>query len=171
MQLQIRKCVLSDLDELIEISRSTFIIAFEKENNPEDFKNYIDTAFSEEQLKSELLEEDSHFFFAFLGQDLVAYLKLNTNKAQNELQESNGLELERIYVLAAYQGKNIGAALLKSIEEIALELNKRYIWLGVWEHNPKAIRFYEKHGYTKFDTHLYLIGNDKQTDWLMRKNL
>lgn len=171
MQLQIRKCVLSDLNNLVKISRSTFTAAFEKENNPEDFENYINTAFSEAKLKSELSNKDSHFFFAYLGHELVAYFKLNANMAQNELQDSSGLELERIYVTAPYQGKNIGAALLKNMERIAQDFDKQYIWLGVWENNPKAIRFYEKHGYVKFDTHPYHIGNDKQTDWLMRKDL
>lgn len=171
MRYQLRKCEISDLGELTRISRETFIAAFEKENNPEDFTSYIDSAFSKKKLLSELKQAGSHFYFAYLNKSLVAYLKLNVDDAQNEFQEPSGVELERIYVDAPYQGKNIGMWLLKELESIARQMGKRYIWLGVWEHNPKAIRFYERHGFIRFGTHPYYIGKDKQTDWLMRKDL
>jgi ribosomal protein S18 acetylase RimI-like enzyme len=81
------------------------------------------------------------------------------------------MELERIYVVPEYQGKGIGADILKQILIHAKEWNKKYLWLGVWEHNPKAISFYQRHGFQKFGEHPYFIGNDKQTDWLLRLDL
>lgn len=171
MQLQIRKCQLSDLENLREISRRTFVDAFEKANNQDDFNSYVDTAFSKQTIESELRQHNSHFYFVYSNDELVAYFKFNEHEAQSELKESSGVEIQRIYVIGLYQGKRIGSFLMKEIEKLALKMNKRYLWLGVWERNLKAIEFYKRHGYHKIGTHPYLIGNDEQTDWLMRKDL
>ncbi|WP_431126813.1 GNAT family N-acetyltransferase [Flagellimonas flava] len=166
--LSFRECTLSDLDALIQISKDTFIAAFEEENEPEDFREYIASAFSREQVQKELLNVDSQFYFVFENMDLVGYFKVNNGQAQTDVKDNNSLELERIYVVDGHQGKGIGAWMLQQIINLAKHNGMAYVWLGVWEHNPGAIRFYQKHGFTKFGTHPYYIGNDKQTDWLLR---
>ena len=55
--------------------------------------------------------------------------------------------------------------------EVAGEFGKTYVWLGVWEENPRAIRFYEKNGFVVFDKHIFRMGNDEQTDLMMKKLL
>ncbi len=171
MQLNFRACDVTDVDQLVHLSKSTFIEAFEQYNNPEDFLAYLETAFSKEKIEEELLEKDAVFYFVENGVNTVGYFKLNENEAQNEFHEAGGMELERIYVVANAQGKGIGAQILKFIIALAEEREKEYLWLGVWEHNPNALRFYQRYGFEKFGTHPYYIGNDKQTDWLLKKQL
>jgi ribosomal protein S18 acetylase RimI-like enzyme len=161
----------SEVSELAQLGRMTFEAAFAAQNNPEDLKLYLNNAFAKAVLSEQLLNRNCHYFFAKEGAVTVGYLKLNTATAQNELQEDDGLELERIYVVEGQQGKGIGKMLLEFTEKYAQRLDKNYIWLGVWEHNPHAIRLYERAGYRHFDTHIYTIGNDPQTDHLMRKIL
>ena len=105
MNVSFRACNIKDLDELVEISRVTFVDAFEKVNNPEDFRNYLAKAFSIEKIKSELLDTNTQFYFTYLNDSLVAYFKLNEAEAQTESFEDNTLELERIYVLQAFPRK------------------------------------------------------------------
>ncbi len=169
MDITFKKCETEDLELLKSISTSTFKAAFESQNDPEDFKNYLNRAFSKKQLMEELKTPDTTFYFACKDNELVGYFKVNRNKAQSEFQESEGMELERIYVISSYQGQGIGLRMLSFAESIAQQEDKTYLWLGVWEKNPKAIRFYERHGYIKFGTHPYYIGTDKQTDWLLKK--
>jgi len=171
MGLKFFKCSISDLDQLIALSRETFIEAFEAVNNPEDFKSYMQKAFSKKQLKREL--EDMHMTFYFVTQEneILGYFKLNEDVAQTETKDKHAIELERIYVKRAYQGKKIGEWMLNQIKRIAVDQNKSYLWLGVWEKNHNAIRFYEKSGFMKFGRHPYYIGSDKQMDWLMKFDL
>ena len=169
MDITFKKCETEDLEQLKSISTSTFKVAFESQNDPEDFKNYLNRAFSKKQLREELKTPETTFYFAYKDNELVGYFKVNQNKAQSEFQESEGMELERIYVIASYQGQGIGLQMLSFAESIAQQEDKTYLWLGVWEKNPKAIRFYERHGYIKFGTHPYYIETDKQTDWLLKK--
>ncbi len=171
MDLHYRRCTASDLNELIQISRDTFKAAFEKENNPDDFATYFSFAFSEEKIRSELEHKACHFYFVYDQNTLVAYFKLNEKEAQTDVKDEQSVEVERIYVLEAHQGKNIGSWILEQIQYLGKKMGKNYIWLGVWEHNRAAIRFYQRYGYEKFGTHPYYIGKDKQTDWLLRLEL
>jgi len=168
MNLSYKICTQNDLQDIEEISVKTFVTAFEKHNNPEDFKIYMDTAFSKEQLRRELLDDNVNFYLVYGKNDVVGYFKLNEKEAQTEPFGDTSVEIERIYVLDEYQGHNIGKQMLMKIIEIAKQRQMAFLWLGVWEMNAGAIRFYERNGFKKFDTHPYYVGNDKQTDWLMR---
>lgn len=168
MNLKLKKCALDDLDVLADISRQTFIDAFEKDNNPDDFKAYVDAAFCKPQIKTELLNPDSQFYFFFFNNQLAGYFKINENDSQAEPFGKDALELSRIYVLKPFQGKKLGTHILQEIISITKSMKKTWLWLGVWQLNTNAVRFYERHGFTKFDTHSFYIGNDRQTDWLMR---
>lgn len=171
MYLLYKICTLENLQILVDISIKTFISAFEKQNNPKDFKAYMDTTFSKEQLKKELLDENTSFYLVYNNNMLVGYYKLNTKDSQTEPFGNSSVEIERFYVLDKFQGQEIGKQMLLKIIEIAKQECMTSIWLGVWELNTAAIRFYERNGFVKFDTHPYYIGKDKQTDWLMRLDL
>lgn len=171
MNLIFKRCDLNDLDCLTNISRITFSDAFEKDNNPEDFKTYLDAAFSKEEIQKELLDKQSDFYLVYQNKELVAYFKLCENEAQAEDYGETAIELSRIYVLEAFQGHALGTHILKKIMDIAKTKQKSMLWLGVWQKNTKAVRFYERYGFTIFDTHSFYIGKDKQTDWLMRLDL
>ena len=168
MQLHFKKCTLTNLDELVEISKATFVSAFEKDNNPEDFKSYIDSAFEKTHIAKQLSNINSYFYFVFKEEQLVGYFKLNTTDAQTDIESDESIELERIYVLDEFQGMRIGEKVVQEAIYLASQQYKKYMWLGVWEKNLAAIKFYERNGFKKFDTHPYYIGKDKQTDWLMR---
>ncbi|TFG76622.1 MAG: GNAT family N-acetyltransferase [Flavobacteriales bacterium] len=171
MELRLERCGLNGLNELVHLSRKTFKDAFEKDNDPEDFKAYMEVAFDREKLKGELSSKDSYFFFAYVDDVLAGYIKLNQNQNQTDIKLLQSMELERIYVSEPYQGKKIGEWLLAKAKQITAEREKTFLWLGVWEKNAKAIAFYQRHGFVKFGTHPYYIGKDEQTDWLMRFDL
>jgi ribosomal protein S18 acetylase RimI-like enzyme len=171
MDLIFHKCTINDLDKLVSISKHTFINAFEKDNNASDFKDYINKAFSKKQLKIELLNPDCSFYFAYSEKELIGYFKLNTGTAQNEQFETNSTELERIYVLEAHQNKGLGKQLLFKSINLAKANNSVFLWLGVWEENTDAIKFYQRYNFNKTGTHPYFIGTDKQTDWIMALEL
>ncbi len=169
--LRLHRCTHQDLDQLRELSHSTFTAAFAEVNDPDDFRSYMDRAFSREQLAEELDTPGTRFFFAFQGGQLAGYCKLNTGAAQTELKETEGLEIERIYIAPEFQGQGLGGELLQQVLDLARNEGYGYAWLGVWEHNPGAIRFYERHGFVTFGKHPYYIGRDRQMDWMMRLEL
>jgi ribosomal protein S18 acetylase RimI-like enzyme len=169
--LQIKLVRPSDTEDLLILSRKTFYDAFEHVNNPEDFEAYTSVAFTHEQLLSEIENPHSAFYFAIMDGIKVGYIKLNYASAQAEFKDTDGVEISRIYVLADQQGKQIGKELIDFAIANAIGNKLRYIWLGVWEHNHSAIRFYEREGFVRFSSHEFWVGRDKQTDFLMKKEL
>ena len=163
-----RKCSLDMLQELCDISISTFTDNYSHLNNANDFDEYLNKAFSESQLKSELINSQSAFYCCYLEDKLTGYIKVNLSDAQTDINDSTSLEIERIYVLKPFQGKGIGLALLNKAIEIAIENSLAYVWLGVWQENQKAISFYEYHGFHQFGTKHFYLGNDLQDDALMK---
>lgn len=167
----IRKGRIEDLENLRMLAIKIFTETFESANNPSDFKIYMDEAFSEQKIKEEFDEPGTQYFVAFENSSMVGYARVRENSEVDDWLGKSHLELQRIYVDAPWQGKGIAVQLLETCENYSRQLNKEWIWLGVWEHNPKAQYFYKKHGYEKFSEHQFMLGNDEQTDWLMKKKL
>lgn len=169
--IKIKKVTLSDIETLQKIARQTFFETFSESNTEENMKKYLEEGFSAEKLEEEITNEHSEFYFAMDDQQAIGYLKLNTGAAQTEVLDSKSLEIERIYVIQDYHGKKVGQILYEKALEIALKKKSIYVWLGVWEENPRAIKFYKKNGFVEFDKHTFVLGEDEQTDILMKKIL
>lgn len=171
MEITITKITENDILELQEIGRKTFSETFSENNTEESMNEYLETSFSTEKLKSELTDENSEFYFAKLDDEVIGYLKLNTGSSQTEIKDENVLEIERIYVSKDFHGKKVGQILYEKAIEIASQKKVDYVWLGVWENNLRAIKFYQKNGFTEFDKHIFKLGNEEQTDIMMKLNL
>ena len=167
--MEIRLVRPSDVEALRNLALKTIYEAFEHRNNPEDFEAYTSVAFSRQQLLSEINHPNSVFYFAIVDNEPVGYIKLNFRDAQAEFKEDDSVEVGRLYVLASQQGKRIGAQLLDFAFDKALEEKMQYVWVGSWEHNPDATRFYERNGFVAFGSHKFFVGNDEQTDILLKK--
>ncbi|WP_207493767.1 GNAT family N-acetyltransferase [Aridibaculum aurantiacum] len=169
--IEVRKIALSDIDQLQEIGRQTFYETFSSGNTEENMTKYLEEGFSREKLTAELTDPNSEFYFATLDNKIIGYLKLNFGQSQTELQDDKSLEIERIYVLKKFHGKKVGQVLYEKAMEIASQKNADYVWLGVWEKNPRAINFYKKNGFVEFDKHVFKLGDDEQTDIMMKLQL
>lgn len=169
--MEIKKVALNDIEALQLISRQTFSETFSKENTDENMIKYLEESFSLDKLEAELSETTSLFYFAALNGEIIGYLKLNTGNSQTELQDNKAVEIERIYVLQAYHGKKVGQLLYEKAMEVVQDINADYVWLGVWEENPRAISFYKKNGFAEFDKHIFKLGDAEQTDIMMKKKL
>ncbi len=169
--VQIIPATPSDVLTLQSIGRQTFFETFAESNTEENMAKYLEEGFSAEKLSAELSQPESAFYFAVENDQVIGYLKINRGASQTEQQSNKALEIERIYVLKAYHGKNIGQLLYEKAMQLAQQQQVEYVWLGVWEENPRAIRFYEKNGFVAFDKHIFKLGEDEQTDILMKRSL
>jgi ribosomal protein S18 acetylase RimI-like enzyme len=170
-KLVIVKIGISELLELQNISKETFMETFALNNSADNMNLYLENNLSLDTLSAEINTIDSDFYFALRGKVVLGYMKLNFGSAQIELKGINSIELERIYVLKKYQRNKIGQQLLDKAIDIASQMQLEFIWLGVWEENWSAIKFYTKNNFHEFDRHLFLLGEDRQTDIMMKKNL
>ena len=166
-----RQCTIDDLDVLQSFSRQRFFETFADMNTPENMTAYLEAAFAPEKIRAELSDANAAFYFLYWDGKLAGYLKLNEAPAQTDLHDEQALEIERIYVSKDFQGKGLGRCLMDKAIGTAIQRQKKYVWLGVWERNEKALRFYRRNGFYQVGTHLFVMGNDEQTDFILRKDL
>lgn len=169
--IEIKKATIANLIQLQEIGQLTFSETFSSTNSEENMQQYLEEGFSIEKLTAELQNPDSEFYLATLNETVIGYLKINFGRAQTELKDDKALEIERIYVLHQFHGKKVGQLLYDQAIQIAQQKKADYVWLGVWEENPRAIQFYTKNGFVEFDKHIFVLGDDEQTDIMMKLEL
>jgi ribosomal protein S18 acetylase RimI-like enzyme len=167
-KIEIKKASLSDMESLRNISIKTFIETFASVNTAENMDNYVRDNFNTDQLTNEIINPDSHFYLASINNETIGYLKINFGKAQTELINEQAMEIHRIYVLQEFHGKKIGQLFIDEVLLIANQNPVDYIWLGVWEENHRALKFYTKNGFVEFDKHVFTLGNEDQTDLLLK---
>lgn len=171
MTKNVKKCTLEDLCKLQEISYETFNDTFKHQNSSQNMSVYLERAFNLKQLEKELSNTCSQFYFVYLNNEVAGYLKVNISDAQSEEMGDQSLEIERIYIKNKFQKQGLGKYLLDKAIEIAMEYNKKKIWLGVWEKNDNAIAFYKKVGFVQTGAHSFYMGDEEQKDYIMTKTL
>ncbi len=169
--MHIRRAAIDDTKLLSELGAITFFDTFTGTCTDQDMENFIEEYFNEKQVQGELQDPNDFHFIAFMDGIAAGYIRIKEAESEVSLiQNSNGIELKRIYVLKEYQSKKVGASLMQFAIDFAAENEYNLLWLGVWERNEKAIRFYKKFGFE--DTgiqHPFPIGNTPQTDnWLIK---
>jgi ribosomal protein S18 acetylase RimI-like enzyme len=169
MRIDITPLKMEELPILVNISRITFYDTFFEQNDPENIQQFLESSFTPDLLSQEIALPSNHFFLARAGDEIAGYLKLSTAKCP-EL-DGDVLEVCRIYVLKDKLGLGVGSTLMKFAFSFAKSESKTKLFLGVWEHNKKAIRFYENFGFEKFGEHVFMVGKDAQIDWLMKASL
>jgi ribosomal protein S18 acetylase RimI-like enzyme len=170
-EIVINKIGIEQIEQLQQIGRQTFEETFAESNSAENMAKYLEEAYSHEKISAELNDPNSFFYFAMMDHNVIGYLKLNKGGSQTELKDNDALEIERIYVIKEFHGKKVGQLLFDKAITIAKEQNAEFVWLGVWEQNKRAIQFYTKNGFVEFDKHVFVLGDEPQTDIMMKLQL
>ncbi|HEX8356175.1 MAG TPA: GNAT family N-acetyltransferase [Segetibacter sp.] len=171
MDIVIEPVKISEANMLANISRKTFYDTFREQNTEENMDLFLNESFNLQTLQRELEDPANHFFFAKSTGEVVGYVKLSESEPPAELANEKAIEIARIYTLQERIGSGVGKAMVEFAIGFGNTLQKQMVWLGVWEHNKRAIDFYRRFGFVKFSEHVFMVGNDAQTDWLMKKDL
>lgn len=167
----LKRISVADVNTLQAISHETFRDTFAWANTPEDLQAHLDYAYALPKLITELQNPHTTFWFLYLGDKIAGYLKLNDGNAQTENVAPHALEVERIYIRTPFKRQGLGSLLLQHAAQQARDLGEERIWLGVWEHNEPAKKFYQKMGFHEVGAHIFPVGNDPQKDLILLKEL
>ena len=169
--VQLRQATPGDVLALQRLAIQTQVDTFGAYNTEANMKAYLDTAYSVENLEQELQEPESRNYLAFLGDKLVGFMRLRQTPEVEHLLGPNTIELQRLYVDTEMKGKGIGGRLMEEALRHAKSRGYDWIWLGVWERNYAAQEFYAKWGFERFSEHVFQMGDDPQTDWLLKRRV
>jgi ribosomal protein S18 acetylase RimI-like enzyme len=171
--IKIRYAGIDDAASLAEIGFKSFYDAFadDPRNNPEDMKAYMDDAFSVETIKADLMDSTVVYLIAEIEGQTVGYAKLKAESTEPCVIGEKPIELCRLYALNKWIGHGIGAALMNACLDEAHKRKHDVMWLGVWEFNYRAQKFYFKFGFEKCGEHIFQLGEDPQTDWVLQRSI
>jgi ribosomal protein S18 acetylase RimI-like enzyme len=157
--------------DLAELKAATFVETFAADNDPEQVKAHVAREFTSEAVRRTLEDDRCSTWWLLDDGTPVGFLKVNRGETQTEPHLREGLEVEQIYVLASHHGQRLGGRLMETAITTAREEGFPYVWLGVWEHNRKALAVYEHLGFSVIGDHTFLFGEEEQRDLLMRLDL
>jgi ribosomal protein S18 acetylase RimI-like enzyme len=167
----IRIATIADSDLIRDLGIRIFSETFGPLNTPENMRAYLDEAFSPERVRAEISDPGSTHFVAESDGAAAGYARLRAGDAPPGTSGEQPVELVRLYVDRAHHGSGVAAALTQACLSHARDGGHDVVYLGVWEHNPRAVAFYRKWGFEQFGEHAFMLGDDEQTDWLMRRDV
>jgi diamine N-acetyltransferase len=168
--VNIRSARLADAAVLADLAEKTFRETFSAQNSAENINAYCQSAYGEAIQARELQHPDLEVLIAEHEAELVGYAYLRDN-SHSSVRAEQPLEIQRFYVDSSWHGRGIAQELMQKLLERVLERGADALWLGVWEDNPRATRFYEKYGFTKVGSHVFQLGDDPQRDLIMARAL
>lgn len=160
-----------DAELIADMSRRTFYETFSPDNRKDNMDHFMNEVFTKKELLKEVGMKHNIFLLAYVDEQPAGYVRLREFNNPPSLGKTSAMEIARLYVEKEFIGKGVGAALMQYSIGIAENLKKEFAWLGVWEKNYRAITFYNQWGFEKFDETEFILGNDVQTDWLMKKKI
>lgn len=171
MNISIRQATKDDAALIAEISHETFYETFAAHNTKENMEKFLNQQFTKGKLIMEVGLSGNIFLLAYVNGELAGYAKLRENTTPKPFTAIPSVEIARLYVRKLFIGKGVGKALMQHSVDMTKEKSYEMIWLGVWQENHQAIKFYTQWGFKKFAETLFLLGDDIQKDWLMKKKL
>ena len=169
--MNVRYGTTNDAKILSELGAKTFYDTFAKDNTPENIAAHLEKSFSTEIQFNELSQPDMIFLIAESGNIPVGYAQLILNSQDESINRVRPLELRRIYAVKEYIGMGVGKVLMQATLSEARLRNCDCIWLGVWEKNQRAIEFYKKWGFREAGTHVFMLGDDPQNDFILELSM
>ncbi len=162
-----RRATPHDAVALSAFARRVFHDTFAADNTPEDMAVYLAQAFSPAKQLAEL--EDARRVCLLMEADgiLIGYASLLDSAPHAAVVAGHPVELERFYVDQRWHGRGVAASLMDAARTVARAWQGDVLWLGVWERNAKAIRFYEKQGFERIGAQTFRLGSDEQQDAVM----
>lgn len=167
----IKTYTLADIDELQKLAIRTFEESYAHNSDSRDMEKYMNEAFSLDTLQNELLHAQSLYCGIWAENKPIAYMKINLDNTPPQLLGKTCIEIQRIYILKAFQGFGLGTLLMEKAEEIAKKHQRAYIWLVVWDQNTQAVQFYQKKGFEMNGTVPFVFGYHTEDDCCMVKKI
>jgi diamine N-acetyltransferase len=171
MTLVIREATIAEARLIADISHQTFYETFAAHNSRENMDKFLNQQFTKGKLIMEVGARENIFLLAYDNDKIAGYVKIRDERVPLSMGNVSALEVARLYAMNNQIGKGVGSLLMQSCIHIAKQRNKEWLWLGVWEKNQRAIDFYTRWGFKKFDETDFLLGDDMQRDWLMKKRI
>ncbi len=168
-EVTIRSAGPDDAELLAAFGRQAFADTFAPDNSPQNMSAYLDQSFGPDIQRTEIADPANAHLIATVGNDLAGYAMLRAGQVPDSVTGPRPIELVRLYAAQRWIGHGVGAALMQASLNEATARGFETVWLGVWEHNPRAREFYDRWNFIDAGAHVFQLGVDSQTDLLLER--
>jgi len=165
----VRRAGRLDAKQLSSLAEATFRDTFGAMNTPENMAVHCGTSYSEAIQAAEISDSDMVTLVCESHGKLVGFAQLRWGGAPNCVVADAPGEVQRLYVAREFHGMGIARDLMRACIDEMRDRQSDVVWLGVWEHNPRAIAFYRKLGFVEVGEHVFPLGSDPQRDFVMAR--
>lgn len=169
--IAIRNATAADARAVASLAESTFRETFASTNTDADMDLHCQQAYSESVQSSEIANPNMQTLVAEDDGGLVGYAQVRWMDVPACVEARSPGEVYRLYVSRAWHGKGVAQSLMTECLNAIAQRGCEIAWLGVWEHNPRAIAFYRKFGFEIVGDHVFTVGTDPQRDLVMSRQL
>jgi MOSC domain-containing protein YiiM/ribosomal protein S18 acetylase RimI-like enzyme len=169
--LGIRLASGADAAALARFAAECFAVAFGADNAPEDLDRHLAASYSPELQAREILDPDWTTLLVEDDAVLAGFAQLREGPAPPAVTGPRQLEVARFYIGARWHGGGVAQRLMAATIAAASARGAETLWLGVWERNPRAIRFYARGGFVDVGEKRFAVGSDIQRDRVMVRTL
>lgn len=169
--IKIRKAKIEEVAAVRELAIEVYTDTFAEHNTKENMEAFFNDTYTLEKFQNEFHEPNSALYVAVDDLKIVGFLRLRLSDEVNKYLGTNHIELHRLYVHRDYHGSAVARMFMDESLKYAKAKKYEWMWLGVWEKNFRAQKFYAKWGFDRFSEHVFQMGDDPQTDWLLKKKL
>ncbi|WP_354501033.1 GNAT family N-acetyltransferase [Mycetocola sp. 2940] len=176
MTVTVRRATTTDATGLADLAEVTFPLACPPGSAPEAIADYIATHLTAERFGDYLADAGRILTVAEDDAGLCGYTMLLTaDTADEDVAAALGIrptiELSKVYVLPGSHGLGVAAPLMQATLDAARSTGAAGIWLGVNQRNPRALRFYEKSGFSIVGEKTFSLGPELHHDFVMERAL
>jgi ribosomal protein S18 acetylase RimI-like enzyme len=171
MRVIVRRALPDDAGALAELAARTFYDTFADSNSAEDMEAFLTSTYGEAIQLAEIMDPLMTTLLAEVDGVLAGFAQIRTGEPPSCVKGERPVEIKRFYVAKAYHGTGAAQELMRSAQAAAREEGGKTLWLGVWEHNDRAVAFYRKIGFYPVGSQPFLVGSDLQTDIVLERPL
>ncbi|GAB4109848.1 MAG: hypothetical protein Fur005_08100 [Roseiflexaceae bacterium] len=156
---------------MARLLRDVFVWAYAAAIPADVLKRFLNTAFALDLLEADLADPCVWYRGAWVQGTLAGVVRLVAAPPPNAPAATGWVELSKCYVLPDYHGQGVAAALLEAACDLAGHAGFERIWLAVWQENPRAVRFYQRHQFEVVGTTDIMVEDVLFHDLVMQRAL
>ncbi len=154
-EIALENILVKDTESLYELMKEVYPLAYNYFWE-DGGKWYINSQYSEENIRKELVQVNAEYFFVIFKGERVGNFRIIWDEPLPDFSERlKSVKLHRIYLHSKTQGNGIGKSLLTWLENKAIKKQYELIWLDAMDEKPQAFNFYKKQGY-QYHSHCFL---------------
>lgn len=166
-EIRLFAAVAADDAALSMAGERLFVQAYGRYSPPDDLAVHVREHFGRNRVAAELQKPDVRYMIARGSDAIAGFVKIRSGAAPEAIPCADAVEVQQLYVDAAWQRKGVGRALMDWAVAAAREQRRAGLWLSVWQDADWATDFYKSYGFRQVGTAAFWLGRTRFEDDLM----